>query len=484
MQTALERTARHWGRITRSGDPEAYVRRAIYSAHERLRGLADELPSPRTSHPSAAQAAWAARRRPLRRAWVPAVAVCAVAAVLLLVAVAPTSGLRRGTPVSPAGGPGALPVRLFTPPAWTPLVTEAPVERAAYVLATAHARRGPFSRGTAPVVVSADGGAYRVLPWREGDHGLSLSPDGRRVAWVRGAAGGPDTPTRVVVLTLATGELVAQPDSAQVPTVAEGTSWSTDGRSVLVWGADYVSSDPNGPGGKANGYLLDASTLRVLSMREGLSGPALLDGTRVVRMDAVRNATTVSQIDGDVPIVLSPDGGRVAASVQRGVGPGDGSGQSPEDAMPRLVVANVGGRTVLDLPLADGAFAQALGWSGQGLAVAVYGAAWRDIRPRVALVDPATGRETQTLTLLPVVSDPDVAVDLDPQVVAVAADVLAGGRTAATPPPRWDWWSGEHLRWWLSAPLAVALELGLGLAAVLLVRLAVRRARADRDARR
>ncbi|HEX3005713.1 MAG TPA: SigE family RNA polymerase sigma factor [Angustibacter sp.] len=33
VQTALERTARHWGRITRSGDPEAYVRRAIYSAH-------------------------------------------------------------------------------------------------------------------------------------------------------------------------------------------------------------------------------------------------------------------------------------------------------------------------------------------------------------------------------------------------------------------------------------------------------------------
>ena len=33
VQAALERTARHWTRITRSGDPDAYVRRAIYSAH-------------------------------------------------------------------------------------------------------------------------------------------------------------------------------------------------------------------------------------------------------------------------------------------------------------------------------------------------------------------------------------------------------------------------------------------------------------------
>jgi RNA polymerase sigma-70 factor (sigma-E family) len=33
VQTALERTARHWVRLSRSGEPDAYVRRAIYTAH-------------------------------------------------------------------------------------------------------------------------------------------------------------------------------------------------------------------------------------------------------------------------------------------------------------------------------------------------------------------------------------------------------------------------------------------------------------------
>ena len=33
VQVALERTARHWSRVSRDGEPEAYVRRAIYTAH-------------------------------------------------------------------------------------------------------------------------------------------------------------------------------------------------------------------------------------------------------------------------------------------------------------------------------------------------------------------------------------------------------------------------------------------------------------------
>jgi RNA polymerase sigma-70 factor (sigma-E family) len=33
VQVALERTARHWRRVSASGDPEAYVRRALHNAH-------------------------------------------------------------------------------------------------------------------------------------------------------------------------------------------------------------------------------------------------------------------------------------------------------------------------------------------------------------------------------------------------------------------------------------------------------------------
>ena len=459
---------------------------APHRLHEQLQDLADELPGPRTSHAAAAQAAWTARRRPPRRAWVPVAAVCAVAAVLLLVAVAPTSGLRRGAQVTPASGPGALPVRVFAPPSWTPLVTEAPVERAAYVLATREVRRGPFSRGIAPVVVSADGGAYRVLPWHEGDHGLSLSPDGRRVAWVQGGFGGPETRTRVVVLTLATGRLVAQPDDARAPSSAEGTSWSDDGTRLVVWGVDYVSTAPDA-GGKGNAYVLDARTLRVVSMKEGF-GRAVMVGQQVLDLTSVVTGARTGLVLGDA-IAMAPDAGRLAVATQTQVGSTwDSQGtrvqEIPPIAVPRLVVRSTGGRVVTDRALADAVYADVLGWGPRGVAVVAYGAGWRDVAPRVELVDPATGRALATLTELPPVNEPDLAVDIDPQVVAVAADVLAGGRTAATPPPRWGWWSVEHLRWWLSAPLAVALELGLALAVVLLVRLAVVTARADRDARR
>ena len=105
------------------------------------------------------------------------------------------------------------------------------------------------------------------------------------------------------------------------------------------------------------------------------------------------------------------------------------------------------------------------------------------MRPRVEVLDPATGRAVRTLTTLPADAGRDLlTVDVDPQVMAVAADVLAGGRTTRTPAPHWSWWSLEHLRWWLSAPFTVAVELGLLAGAAVVVRLAVVSRREGRDA--
>lgn len=430
--------------------------------HGRLTALAEGAPTFRLADDEAARLAW-------RRRIAPASTLVAVALVCVVVVLAVVVGLGavRRPPVVPAQGTASLPARIVVPPAGTPLVTEQPIERAAYVIATGHVRRGTFSRGIAPVVVSADGGAYRVVPWHDGDHGISLSPDGRRLAWVRGD--GPRLVTRTVVLTLATGELREVPGA---PTAAQGTAWSDDGSRLLVWGATRVSENTAEDG---RVEVRDATSLQVLAQDTERSGPAaMVSGQLLVPteepsafVDVVSTGHAVVSPDGRqaAQVVLPDIGGTPRAGVKLLVHPVD----RPVDSFTPVVWLDV-------------AYAEALAWVSDGIVVAEYAGADRRGPAQVAVLDPSTGTVVRTRTTLPADAGPDLVVDVDPQVVAVAGPALMTGQVTDTRPRAWPWHSAERVRWWLADPLAAGLQLGLGvlaLAGVLgLVRLVRRPARA------
>ncbi|HET8615789.1 MAG TPA: hypothetical protein VFL94_09710 [Actinomycetales bacterium] len=411
-----------------------------------LLALAERTPAARATDDEAARRAWRRRRlaAPPR--------VVAVALVCGLVALAVVVGLDAlgRAPVVPAQGSGSLPARLVVPPVGTPLVTEQPIERAAYVIATGGLRRGTFSRGIAPVAVSADGGAYRVVPWHDGDHGIALSPDGRRLAWVVG-----DTPrvvTKTVVLTLASGELLEVPDA---PTAAEGTAWSDDGSRLLVWGATRISEN-TAQGGRVE--VRDATTLRLLSEDATHPGPAAMVGGRLlVPHQESGTRQTVVWLDR---AVVSPDGQR-AAQVVMPIIDGTAAGE--------LVVHPVGRAVDSFTPVLRlrAAYAEALAWTRDGIVVATYAGARLRAPAGVEVLDPSTAAVVRTLTSLPADADPDLVVDVDPQVLAVAAGVLASGQVTDSRPRTWPWYSAERVRWWVSDPLAAGLQVGLALLALL-----------------
>jgi WD40-like Beta Propeller Repeat len=410
--------------------------------------LARHAPAPRWPHDVAAKQAWSRGRRLLVPA--PLVAVVVICSLVLLVGLGALAIVRR-TPVQPARGSGALPARVVVPPLGTPLVTEQPVERAAYVIAGEDLRRGTFSRGIAPVVVSADDGQYRVVPWHDGDHGISLSPDGRRLAWVVGES---PRVTRVVVLTLATGAMSEVPDA---PSAAEGTAWSDDGTRLLVWGlrrvSEYESQD-------AHVEVRDARTLRLLWRVDGHGSAAMVHGSVVVPQQEATVQRITVRVDR---AVVSPDGTKSAQVVL----PADSTGPRSDARLAVDSVAAPGAMSLRSMWLTPApAYAEALAWSADGVVAARYGGAERHVAPVVQVLDPATGRVVRTLTSLPDDAAPGLAVDIVPQVLAVAADVLAAGQVADTRPRTWPWYSAERVRWWVSDPVRAGLQIGLALMAL------------------
>lgn len=426
-----------------------------------LEQLARQAPASRTPDAVAAQLAWRSRRR----RWRPVVVLTAALAcsMVLLATLTGVLTLTGPAPAQPARGSGALPARIVVPPTGTPLVTESPVERAAYVIATGDVRRGTFSHGIAPVVVSADDGAYRVVPWHDGDHGISLSPDGRRLAWVVGDS--PLVITKTVVLTLATGELREVPGSL---TAAVGTAWSADGSRLLVWGGTRVSQNA-GAGGRVE--VRDAATLRLVDRVEGSGPAAQVMGHVVVPTQASTAFTGVVPVDR---AVVSPGGERVAQITMLAIG-----GDTVRDPA-RLVIHPAGAAPdgftpVVALP--GVAYAEALVWTAEGVVVAEYSGSDARGPARVVLLDPATGSVVRTLTTLPPDASPDRVVDVDPQVVAVSTQVLDSGQVSDMQPRTWPWHSLERLRWWASNPLRAGLQIGLGALPLVLVVLLVRMAR-------
>lgn len=425
-----------------------------------LEVLARQRPVARTADDVAAERAWRAGRR--RWATAPLAAAAVAFSLVALAALAGAAPLARPRPAQPAVGQGALPSRIVLPPVGTPLVTEQPMERAAYVIATGDLRRGAFSRGVAPVVVSADGGAYRIVPWHDGDHGISLSPDGRRLAWVVGDV--PLDVTRTVVLTLATGELREVPGA---PTAADGTAWSDDGTRLLVWGSRRVSDNTTQD---AAVQVHDARTLALVRSEPGF-GPAAMVGGQVVVPTMAGSASTGVLNTGRA--VLSPDG-REAAEIDM---PGIDGGLRNHA---RLVVHPAGtapGDFTPVLELREVAYAEVLAWTAEGVVVAEYAGSHAPGPAQVVVLDPGSGSVVRGLTRLPADAGQDFVVDVNPQVVAVATQVLQGGQIADTRPRAWPWHSLERLRWWASDPVRAGLQAGLGPLALLVVVLLVRMAR-------
>jgi hypothetical protein len=130
-----------------------------------------------------------------------------------------------------------------------------------------------------PVVVDAEDGTYRALslPGFQGRGGvLSLSPDGRRLAW--GWSDGDDSirdGIGIRVVDLATGEW----DSYDLRDKRGGTfvrslSWSPDGRWV-VW----TAVEPDAPDGSAAGRIgPDGTSVRVPLPRSEHQNPVLAVG--------------------------------------------------------------------------------------------------------------------------------------------------------------------------------------------------------------
>ncbi|MBI4942586.1 MAG: hypothetical protein HY830_17735 [Actinobacteria bacterium] len=238
--------------------------------------LAEERPEPAVTDLVAAQQAWALAHRPalpLRlarsvrgavrtavrehpRLVLPALAGLALVLVLGALALLPAVHVSRPQPATTPSGPGALPDRVWAPPPGTPLVTDRPLSRAAYVIRASdeqqtveEARASDGSGGAGEVrsyVVGADAGEYRRLP--QSSESTVLSPDGRRVAWatapeVDGLRTRPST--TVVVLDLPTGSQreVIVPGVWNAGSSVDGLAFDRSGTRLAVWGgANYDPS--------------------------------------------------------------------------------------------------------------------------------------------------------------------------------------------------------------------------------------------------
>ncbi|WP_088290662.1 hypothetical protein [Kineosporia sp. A_224] len=238
--------------------------------------LAEGRPEPAVTDLVAAQQAWALAHRPalpLRvaravreavrtaarehpRLVLPALAGLVLILVLGALAVLPALHVSRPQPATTPSGPGALPDRLWAPWPGTPLVTDRPLSRAAYVIRandeqqTVEEARASDGSGAAgevrSYVVGADTGEYRRLP--ESSESTVLSPDGRRAAWatapeVDGLRTQPST--TVVVLDLPTGSQrqVTIPGVWNAGTSVDGLAFDRSGTRLAVWGgANYDTS--------------------------------------------------------------------------------------------------------------------------------------------------------------------------------------------------------------------------------------------------
>lgn len=423
------------------------------SAQELLDAMAEHATAPaRVPEVRMVLALAAARRR--RRRVVSGVGVLAAAAAALMVVAMTPWGVRLAAPSPAAGkGPGSLPDHLVVPPAWVPSVAEAPITRAALAVIA------PDPGSSEPVkarilLVGADGEGYRSLPGK--GLNVSLSPDGRRVAWYNVDAGGPGGgyPDRATARWLQTSD--GEVHSVRLrPLDAFGveitdTTWSPDGRRLAIETQEQIDRNTSKVTTVRNRlWLLDTESGSLTSLCR--CGSAAFDASG--RLHAIGQPDTAAAESGVTVLptpqpdslsltaaggplsLLAPDGGSMLAAVKR-----DGSGYGPEDDF-WLQQADARGLVGERVPLGRLTKVRLLARTASQVWVEVHGSRRTGVtdftdQGQVWRVDLVTGART---TVLPVRGTGPVGV------LTIATDIVAGGQVS---PARW-----QNLPWWHPAAL-------------------------------
>ncbi|NLT54380.1 MAG: hypothetical protein GXX79_07385 [Actinomycetales bacterium] len=321
-------------------------------------------------------------RGPRRRAGgnllVPALAAASVAVVAVgLAAVSLVVG--SPVPADRASGPSGLPDRWWSPPRATPELAAGDMEVASMALASRVSRGAP-DRLQGFVVVSGDGRVYRRLPWTRDDRAVTLSPDGRWVAWAseRWRSGSRD-PSVLHLLRVAGADRVdvPLPDLGRGGT-AERIAWDTRTGGVVVTG--YVRPT-DGTGGKPRSWSVTATgKVSVLcecapvTVGTGPGGGVVQVGAgsgagRTGVIPGIPLATEQSDVDAEAAVgaepALDPSGARFAWATDRAtVAPGAWGVLT----MDQGVVSGWG----ITAEGADVLGAKVLAWTGTGLVVQVF----------------------------------------------------------------------------------------------------------------
>lgn len=341
----------------------------------------------------------------------------AVALVVGLVAWLPDRG-----DVDPAGsGDAGVPATVHAVPtgALEP-TSELAVGRAAVAMVS----------GDLPVVVDADDGAYTALelpgfgPLQRDQGVLSLSPDGRRLAWAWSESDGGRTRTGIRVLSLESGRIRSVPSSE--PIFVYDFAWSPDSR-WLVWDGTLARWSSNGftAGDAAAGRIgpdgdgmtrIPRSDEESTRLAVGDDGTVLVATRGAEKRFSLVGSGTKPRPDGWYPALLSETSGVRLESVDR---------NSADNVLERHY-RGIHNDAPVPAPALRGLRLRQLGW--------VDGRA-------VALVGPADG--TTTNVALIEIGDPVSVREVgevrgDARGVSVAVDLMTLDRpTVDRPRPEW-----------------------------------------------
>ena len=433
------------------------------------------------------------QRRGRRTLWT-GLAVAATVLGLLAVALGPWGARLLSAPVPPASAPTGLPDRVWSPPMWTPSVTEAPIGRVAAVI-TAPVTGGGWTRsgGTGLVLVSDDS-QYRVLPGTGGG-AASLSRDGRHVAWVprngwhqAGVAGtsGSAVLRWVDVRTGRDGE--ADLGVPGRPSDVNTISWSPDGR----WLGVSVTYDKEGStdalvqvGGALD--LVEAGSGRVHRLCVDCAnqigfdaaGRVLLPRASRVTLPAGLERGLLPEYEGvptTLPLPNALADGTAATPIYLGKTDSSTLGQpddwwvvrtDPDGSTHRIPLP--GKHSYVDL-LAGGSGSVVLRVGDPGVEPSTeQGIRYVTWRMPIDGPDGVATAVTEVLTYAGGVKGSGEVDGTDFSVLAVSADLAATGQQVTGVAPTVPWWQPSHVRWVVAGgPSLASLLPGLAVLAFIL----------------
>ena len=408
----------------------------------------------------------AVRRRRTRMRGAASSLAAAAAVILVMVVLLPIGSLVRGEGM-PAGEPAPVPRQTGVPaswyyaPEWTPPVTRQPMTAAVMVLSapleTGSLRNRWSGRG--PVLVSADAKTYAALPdWGADDGGVTLSSDGRRVAWwtanVQATAGAPPKPMVVHMLTLATGE---QHDAILPRGTPRSMAWA--GGDVVLSGVEVLGRPELDQVKRTlRAWRIDGDTGRSAQLCTCM--PSLLGTAKDGLVQSVTWRDSFDHILAPMPrfpIVGQPD-----------LGPGETAVMPADFTAPALTVRPDGRASADIVQVADGSWwvalrgidadggqsmhplaalgepitsARLLGWTRAGLVIQVDSSDGLAKHRSVRIVDPDNGgselvsRPHETATVVP---------------VGIATGLVTSAEPIPATPPAFDGRDRTHLTFFVA----------------------------------